>query len=67
MNRNPLYATAATLSHQPPRHQEICDGQVIRPPIRAAYDTEKEYDLAVRLGIAHAQANNITYIDNYDS
>jgi hypothetical protein len=66
MNRNPLYATAASLTQQPPLPKEIADGQVIRPPIREAYDTQKEYDYAVRLGVSHAQQNNIPYIDNYD-
>jgi hypothetical protein len=61
MNRNPLYATVASLTEQPPQGQ-----QVIRPPIREAYDTQKEYDYAVRLGVSHAQQNNIPYIDNYD-
>lgn len=62
MNRNPIYATTDSLT----RDLQPMEGQVIRPPLREAYNTQKEYDYAVRLGIAHAQQNNIPYIDNYD-
>jgi hypothetical protein len=62
MNRNnpPRYATVASLEQPSP--QQV----IIRPPIRAAYDTQKEFDYAVRLAVSHAQQNNIPYIDNYD-
>lgn len=63
MNRNPIYATADySLSRNLQPHQD----QVIRPPLREAYDSQKNYDHAVRMGISYAQQNNIPYIDNYN-
>jgi len=67
MNRNPIYATNATLdgsaiTQTPP---VVVKATVIRPPIRAAYDSQQKYDQAVQIGIEFAQQKNLPYIDHY--
>lgn len=61
-NRQPIYATNATFS-------SVVDAPVnkgvIRPPIRAAYDSETAYIEAVNIGIAYAAKHDIGYINHY--
>jgi len=64
MNRNPIYATNATLDGSP-MIQTPAAVAVIRPPIRAGYDTQQKYDQAVQIGIEFAQQKNLPYIDHY--
>lgn len=64
MNRQPIYATNASLT--PKEH--FTDNQqpgVIRPPIRSAYHSEGEYEEAVKIGIEYAVNNNLEYINHY--
>jgi hypothetical protein len=67
MNRNPIYATNATLDGSPMIQTPAADAEpsVIRPPIRAAYDTQQKYDQAVQIGIEFAQQKNLPYINHY--
>jgi len=68
MNRTPIYATNATLDGSPliqTPPQAVVEPSVIRPPIRAAYDTQQKYDQAVQIGIEFAQQKNLPYIDHY--
>ena len=73
MNRTPLYSTNATLygdttTTNPPPPTNLNSqptDSVIRPPIRNAYDTQKQYDDAVQIGINFANEKNIQYIDHY--
>lgn len=63
MNRTPLYSTNSNL------YQTQNDIQlqpvVIRPPVRAAYYSQQEYEQAVQIGINYARQENIEYIDHY--
>ena len=67
MNRNPIYATNATLDGSPfiQTPEAVLQPSVIRPPIRAAYDSQQKYNHAVQIGIDYALQKNITYIDHY--
>jgi hypothetical protein len=65
MKRPNIYATAASFNDKP-REIEALQEQVIRPPIREAYDKQELYDYALQKGIKFAQENKIPYIDNYD-
>jgi hypothetical protein len=60
-NRQPIYATNATLSSV----DVPVNKGVIRPPIRAGYDSETAYIEAVNNGIAYAAKHDIEYIDHY--
>lgn len=62
MNRTPLYSTNATLFNT---EDSTLEPAVIRPPIRAAYDTQQKYDEAVQIGINYARKYDIEYIDHY--
>ena len=65
MNRAPIYATNATLLSQTSskeKFDEIQQPAVIRPPIRNAYNSEYEYNEAVKVGISFAIENNLQYI-----
>jgi hypothetical protein len=66
MNRNPIYATSASFTNRPSKPQQPREGQVIRPPLRDAYDSQKQYDEAHQQGMIYAKENYIPYIDNYD-
>jgi hypothetical protein len=65
MNRQPIYATNASLT--PKEHFSMDEQQpgVIRPPIRSAYSSEGEYEEAVKIGIEYAVNNNLEYINHY--
>lgn len=67
MNRNPIYATNSTLDGSPiiQTPAAVVEPSVIRPPIRAAYDSQQKYDQAVQIGIEFAQQKNLSYIDHY--
>ena len=64
MNRMPLYSTNATLFNTVSEDSTL-EPAVIRPPIRAAYDTQQKYDEAVQIGINYARKYDIEYIDHY--
>ncbi len=64
-NRQPIYATNATLSSVVVDSDAPVNKGVIRPPIRAAYDSETAYIEAVNNGIAYAAKHDIEYIDHY--
>lgn len=62
MNRRPIYSTNSNL-YNIIDETELKPG-VIRPPIRNAYDTQYEYEIAVQNGINYALENGIEYVDN---
>ena len=64
-NRQPIYATNAFLSSVVVDNDVPVNTGVIRPPIRAAYDSETAYIEAVNNGIAYAAKHDIEYIDHY--
>jgi len=64
MNRAPIYATNATLQPQY-SFDENRQSAVIRTPIKNAYNSEYEYNEAVKLGITYAIENNLQYINHY--
>jgi len=61
----PLYYTNSTL-YESLYNAEVLPS-VIRPPIKAAYNTKEECDQAVQIGIKYALENNIQYIDESPS
>jgi hypothetical protein len=64
MNRTPLYSTNSNLYQQAVQNDQL-QPAVIRPPIRAAYYSQQEYEQAVQNGINYARQENIEYIDHY--
>lgn len=64
MNRTPLYSTNSNL-YQKFEQNDIQQPAVIRPPIRAAYNSQEEFEQAVQNGINYARQENIEYIDHY--
>jgi hypothetical protein len=63
--RQPIYATNATFSSVVVDSDAPVNKGVIRPPIRAAYDSETAYIEAVNIGIAYAAKHDIEYVDHY--
>jgi len=63
MNRTPLYSTNSNL-YQTQNDIQL-QPAVIRPPIRAAYYSQQEYEQAVQIGINYAHQENIEYINHY--
>lgn len=67
MNRRPLYSTNASLYNIIDNFDNTTELKpgVIRPPIRNAYDSQYEYELAVQTGINYARENGIEYLNYY--
>ena len=72
MNRTPLYATNSTFNNNntdgspnPASQNDAPAPAVIRPPVRAAYDTQQKYDQSVQIGIDFAREKRLQYIDHY--
>ena len=62
---SPLYYTNSTLYeslYNPNKTDVALQPSVIRPPIKAAYNTQEEYDQAVQNGINYSIENKIQYI-----
>jgi hypothetical protein len=65
MNRGPIYSTNANLYNINGNDNttELKPG-VIRPPIRNAYYSQNEYEIAVQNGIQYALKNGIQYLNH---
>ena len=62
MNRAPIYATLKSQTSSKEKFDEIQQPAVIRSPIRNAYNSEYEYNEAVKIGITYANENTLQYI-----